>query len=143
MDKGKIYEYLPLIVMIAGIVAGSLPIIPHEIRGVSQFIAIGFSVVAVVAVDYGIRMKAAEYLYIEAICRPSQKKLYLWITEPKEGINSKLINPETNTYQTPLDLGREISYGMYEDVNKIDLEHELPWGERMIFMPVFCVVGKK
>jgi len=135
VEKGKIYEYLPLILMMGGLIVGQLPIFPLFIRQYSMFIAMAFAFAGVAFVEIGIKLKAAEYLYIEAIVRPTQKKLCLWITEPKEGIKSTLINSQYQTYETPLDLGRPAEYGMYKDITHIDLEHDLPWEKRMIFMP--------
>jgi len=134
MDRSQIYENIPMLVLLASMVSLQLPIDP----AFKQYIFWGGFVgcfLAMFTVEYTFRLKASEYLYIEAICRPSNQKLHLFIKEPAEGVHSRLIDPIEQIYETPVELGEKTNHKYYGNISRLDLKHDLTWEERMIFMP--------
>lgn len=134
MDRSQIYENIPMLVLLASMVSLQLPIDP----AFKQYIFWGGFVgcfLAMFTVEYTFRLKASEYLYIEAICRPSNQKLHLFIKEPAEGVHSRLIDMAQQVYETPIELGEKTKHKYYGPISRLDLKHDLPWEERMIFMP--------
>ena len=80
-------------------------------------------------VEWMLRVQAATWTYIEAICRPSNQKLHLFIKD----LETQEIEP--GVYATKLNLSEKVKHSFYQVLEYVVIKHTLPWEDRMRFTP--------
>ena len=125
VERSEIYDFLPILVLILTMML--TPQIPQDIRQIFQVVGIAGCFMAMFGVDAVMRVTAAKYPHIEMLCRPSGKKLRLFIKE--NGISSKEIEP--GVYATKIDLGVKVKHEFYHMLEYVVIKHRLRWEERV------------
>lgn len=131
-ERNRIIENLPVIAMFAFMLLIFIPQIPAFIKPYLIFGGFGLAMVVGGLSEYMLRVKASEYAVLEAIIRPANKKYYLFLDEPKQGVQSELIDKEREWYFTPLDLGEPVEW--HDDcgvVSQIEIEGQLSYNKRI------------
>jgi len=139
----KIKDNLLIIIVVAIQVLNSVlvvvPQIPLVAKQAVSFVIPFVMITLIMVIDYAYRVAASQYYYIEQQTRSltgGQKKLHLFIKEPSEGFSSVIVNPsEEDWYETTVELGEAVIYGIYKNVTKITYEHQLLWNERIADTP--------
>lgn len=127
MDVGRTFEYLPMLVLIIAMFI--MPRLPVDIQRIMQPTVMVLSIALIFVTDAFARVLAAEYIYIEAACRPSNQKLHLFVkdletTENEDGINT-----------TKLELGIPVKHKFYQVMRYLVIQHKFLWEKRMILTP--------
>ncbi len=139
MDQGRIYENLPMIVLMGTLVL--LQIMPDAYKGYMLWGGMGGAIIMMVFTDEALKWKASEYLHLRMVMRPENKIVNFFITKAQEGFQSRLIDPLTNTYETPLTTKEKVNLPHYGDTRDasghahIILRHQMAWEKRMLFLP--------
>jgi hypothetical protein len=133
MDQGKIWENLPVAILLGTLFM--LQAAPDYLKPYLLWGGTLGTILSMVGIDYGFRVKASEYLHILLILRPSGIRMNLFIKKPAEGVRSRLYDQQTDMYETAVELGEKASHPFYKNVNMVIFKHQMPWEQRMIFMP--------
>jgi hypothetical protein len=133
LDSEKIWSNLPAVLLFA--VLALMQVAPTEYKPYVFWVGMLGFFPAVALLEWGMQVQAAKYMHIEAICRPSQIKMHLFITNPRQGIHSHCINEATQAYETPLELGVPCKHPRYIRITRLVVQHWNEWEKRMHFLP--------
>jgi uncharacterized integral membrane protein len=135
LNQGKIYENLPMIMLMATLVL--LQIVPDPFKGYMLIGGMVGSIGMMFFTEVILRVEASKYLHLRLIIRPSNKIVNFFISNPLEGIarGSRIVDETRDLYETPLDTQEKCVMPHYGIVTGITLQHEKTWEERMHFMP--------
>lgn len=131
-ERNKLIENLPIIAMFVFMLLIFIPQIPSAIKPYLIFGGFGVAILVGGLSEWALKVKASEYAVLEVIVRPADRKYYLFLEKPKQGVQSELVDAEKEWYFTPLELGEPVEWhdecGM---VYQVELEGQLPFNKRI------------
>jgi hypothetical protein len=134
VDMEKAWEHVQSLAII--IMMGGMFLAPTEYK--QYFFYGGFAVFGfmIFYTEVYLKEKAAKYPCLRLIIRPSNKIAYFFIKQTAQGIYSRLVNPDTDLYETAVDTEEKVELPYYGISAKgITLQHQLAWEKRILFMP--------
>jgi hypothetical protein len=135
MDRDKLLEDVPIFLLIGVLFLLRAPFVPNEYKDYLFWGGMVSAVAFILGTEYVYRITASKFLYVRLIVRPWNIILHCFVTEPSDGIHSRLINETENIYETPLTLGENLRSKRYPSVRQIVLKHDMSWEKRFIAMP--------
>ena len=133
MDQSKIYENLPVGLLFAILIM--IQVVPEPFKPFLLYGGMFGCIGMMVAIEYGFKIKASEYLYILLILRPSGAKMNLFIKRPRQGVRSRCYDQETGMYETTVELGEKADHPHFKTIREVVFKHQFPWENRMMFLP--------
>ena len=129
-EHSSIMQNLPMFLLLGFLLISLLPPIPQEWRFPMLIIGMVFGIGSLFVADAWARVEAAQYIPIKARIMPWKIERTFWCHKPAGPISSESLG--NGWYRTPFTLGmkanlKSLGLGFVE---KIEIDHELPWSER-------------
>ena len=128
MDRSEIYNFLPIVALFAWMMIIT-PFFPMEYRRTAGMLGMVVCIVGMIMTEQVLKWTAASYTSIEAICRPSNRKLHLFV----KNIETAEITP--GVFATKLNLGEKVKHEFYQILEYIVVKHTLTFEDRFRFTP--------
>lgn len=128
MEKSDLYGLIWIVLLFVWMNLIT-PLFPLEYRSFAGMAGMIVCISGMFVVDWMLRVQAATWTYIEAICRPSNQKLHLFIKD----LETQEIEP--GVYATKLNLSEKVKHNFYQVLEYVVIKHTLPWEDRMRFTP--------
>ena len=130
MDKA------PIIAVVFVLIITMIPQVPAVIKAyLMVFIIVGIFPF-IILLEKTAQWNASAYMAIRALIRPMEKEVTFYIKKPVGGVNSRAKVGSPNWYITgPFELAEKVPMRVFGSVEKIEVEHELPWSERVMGTP--------
>ncbi len=130
MDKA------PIIAVVGVLIVTMIPQVPATIKAyLMVFIIVGIFPF-IILLEKTAQWNASAHMAIRALIRPMEKEVTFYIKKPVGGINSRPKFGKDGWYITgPFELAQKVPLKVFGDVEKVEIEHELPWSERVMGTP--------
>ena len=126
MEKSDLYSFLWIIALFVWLNI-IVPLFPSNIRNVAGIGGLVICLVGMIMVDEILKWQAASYTYVDAVCRPSNTRLHLFVKD----LETQEIEP--GVYATKLNLAQKVKHPFYQELEYLVIKHELTWEDRMHF----------
>jgi hypothetical protein len=135
-ETNQILENLPMIALIVVIIVTYTPQVPSWIKLPILIVGIVGSIGVSFVTEKVLQYEASSFVALKCNIYPLNKTVTFFIKEQQGNTSSVCIDRERGIYKTgPLSLAAKVPFQIFGRVQKIIIEHRLPFDERVKTFP--------
>jgi hypothetical protein len=131
-EKNKILENLPIYALVAVVIITYTPQIPFSFKFPILIIGVIGSIGSSFVAEQLLQFEASQFPALKSHISPLEKDVTFFIKEQLGEVPSICIDEIEQWYRTgPLELATKVPFLTFGKVQKIMIEHRLPWNSRI------------